>query len=101
MNTDLKAQARQSSQNAGSGSPFKQAIAWIALIAVWVLTPFIGDRIPQAISVLYWVFVVVAVLYGLMTAIKRKSWLLGIFSVLTAFAWPIILYAVLAGFGIS
>ena len=81
--------------------PTKQVIAWPALIAVWILTPMMGDRTPTALVVTYWVLMVAAVAYGLYVAIKQRSWPLGIFSVLTVFAWPIILFIIFSIFGIA
>ncbi|RAV32791.1 hypothetical protein DLJ54_01835 [Corynebacterium heidelbergense] len=81
--------------------PFNHAVAWPALLAVWGLTPFMGDRLPAALVIVYWVLLIGSVLYGLITAVRQRSWALGLFSVLTAFAWPITLFAIFAIYGIS
>ena len=67
-------------------------VAWVALVLVWVCTPFVGDDLPGVVTALYWVFLGAAVIFGLVMAVRGKRWLLGVFSVLTLFAWPILLF---------
>lgn len=81
--------------------PFTYAIAWPALVLVWILGPFVGGGTPKVLETLYWVFVVLAVVYGLVTAVKRKNIWLGICSVITLFAWPIELYLIISLFGFN
>lgn len=92
---------REGAGDPSAAGPLRPVIAWPALVAVWVLTPFMGDQLPSALVVAYWVLLVGAVLYGLGTAVRRRSWPLGIFSVLTALAWPITLFGILAIYGIN
>ena len=68
------------------------------LVAVWVATPFMGDRVPLWGQWLYWVVLIAVSVLGLVMAVRDKRPLLGIMSVLTLFAWPITL-AVALSFG--
>lgn len=71
----------------------------IAFIAIWIATPFINDR-SGAWGILYWCCVAIIPTIGIITAIRWRSVLLGIASVLTYLAWPIVLGVVLALGGI-
>lgn len=75
-------------------------VAWILLVLVWVVTPLVNDRASTALVVIYVALLVVGLVYGLFTAVKKKSWLLGVFSVVTLAAWPIMLFVILRLFGI-
>lgn len=70
---------------------WRHAIAWPVLIIVWIATPFIGGYTPPFWSTCYWVYLVAAVVFGLVTAWKKRSIFLALASVLTAGAWPIAL----------
>lgn len=75
-------------------------VAWVLLVLAWVVTPFVNDRASTALVVVYVALLLVGVVYGLFTTVKKKSWLLGVFSVVTLAAWPIMLFVILRFFGI-
>ncbi len=77
-----------------------KSTAWILLALTWIATPFLNDRTPTIFTALYVVLLACGFLYGIYTAWRTKSWLLGIASALTAFAWPIMLFVILRFFGI-
>lgn len=72
--------------------------AWIypLFVAVWIATPFMGDRVPMWGQWLYWAGLIAVSVLGFVIAVRDKRPLLGILSVLTLFAWPITLGVALA-----
>ena len=71
-------------------------VAWGLIVAVWICTPFINDRVPTALEWGYTTLTVVAVVFGAAVAIRSRAWILLILSILTAFAWPILLMVAFA-----
>lgn len=78
-----------------------KTVAWLLLLSVWVCTAFVNDRLGTPLTVGYVALTAVAVIYGVVTGARDKSWPLVVAAILTAFAWPILLFGVLALFGIS
>ncbi|MDO4631330.1 MAG: hypothetical protein Q4A82_03480 [Corynebacterium sp.] len=72
----------------------------VLLIAVWLATPFMGDDIPSWVVTLYTGYTVVVAALGLFVAWHRRSIVLAVASVLTLFAWFIVLLIGLSLFGI-
>jgi len=60
-----------------------------------------GDRVPGWAQWLYWIVLVAASVAGIVVAVRSRSWLLGVVSVLTFFAWPIVLVVALTAGGIA
>ncbi|AWB84938.1 hypothetical protein [Corynebacterium liangguodongii] len=79
----------------------KKTVLFLVLALVWVATPFMGDRVPQWAQVLYWVALVLASVTGVVLAVRSRSVLLGVVSLLTLFAWPIVLAVSLAAGGMG
>lgn len=75
------------------------SLAVLALVVVWVATPFVSDR-PSWVEPVYWAAVVVAVLWALFVAVRTKHWWLVAAALLTAVAWPLLLFVGLSLFGI-
>lgn len=44
--------------------PATKPLAWLLILATWVATPFINDRIPRFADWGYWILTAVAVVYG-------------------------------------
>ena len=65
-------------------------------VAVWIATPFMGGRVPVWGQWLYWVALIAVSVLGFVIAVRDKSALLGILSVLTLLAWPITLAVALS-----
>lgn len=65
-------------------------------LAVWIATPFMGDRVPVWGQWLYWVALIAVSVLGFVLAVRDKRPLLGILSVLTLLAWPITLVVALS-----
>ena len=65
-------------------------------LAVWIATPFMGDRVPVWGQWLYWVALIAVSVLGFVLAVRDKRPLLGILSVLTLLAWPITLAVALS-----
>ncbi len=64
--------------------------AYVLLAAVWVITPFTSWE-PAWVEPAFVGFNLVAVVIGIFVAFKCRNVLLGIMSVFTIFAWPILL----------
>ncbi|MDU0479454.1 hypothetical protein QVA66_09405 [Staphylococcus chromogenes] len=74
---------------------------FITLVLIWVATPFMGDRVPAWTQWGYWIILVSSVILGFVVAFKKRNLLLGLASLATLFAWPIILAVALAMGGIA
>lgn len=74
----------------------RTAYIYPIFLAVWIATPFMGDRVPVWGQWLYWVALIAASVLGFVIAVRDKRPLLGILSVLTLFAWPITLVVALS-----
>ena len=74
--------------------------AWTLILAVWIATPFIGDRLPSFAYWSYGLLLAAAVGFGLYTAWKTRSWFLAVMAVSCLAAWAIILVVGLALFGV-
>lgn len=70
--------------------PVKVAFLLIALITVWIATPFINDRSGYW-EMAYWICVAFIPTVGLVFAFRWQSLILGVASILTFLAWPILL----------
>ena len=79
----------------------RKIVLYPVLAAVWVATPFMGDRVPGWAQWLYWIVLVASSVAGIVVAVHTRSWLLGAVSVLTLFAWPIVLAVALAAGGMG
>lgn len=66
------------------------------LLAVWLVTPFMGDRVPAWSQWLYGIYLIAVCLAGIFMAFRHKNPVLGVLSGLTLFAWPITLVVALA-----
>lgn len=76
-----------------SGRVSKTAVGLVlvvALLALWVATPFINDR-SGAWGLIYWLCIVIVPTVGVILAFRWKNVLLGIVSAATFLAWPILL----------
>lgn len=73
---------------------------FFTLVLVWIATPFMGDRVPAWTQWAYWIILISSVILGLIVAFKHRSILLGLASLATLFAWPIMLAIALAMGGI-
>ena len=65
-------------------------------VAVWIATPFMGDRVPVWGQWLYWAVLIAVSVLGFVIAVRDKRALLGILSILTLLAWPITLAVALS-----
>lgn len=74
----------------------RTAYIYPIFVAVWIATPFMGDRVPMWGQWLYWVALIAVSVLGFVIAVRDKRPLLGILSVLTLLAWPIILAVALS-----
>ena len=74
----------------------RTAYIYPIFVAVWIATPFMGDRVPMWGQWLYWTSLIAVSVLGFVMAVRDKRPLLGILSVLTLFAWPITLVVALA-----
>lgn len=77
-------------------STIKAVAPWMLLLLPWLFTPFMGDQQPDVVNVGYIMLIGVAVVLGMYCAYKRKNIFLGIFSVVTVFCWPIMLFVALS-----
>lgn len=73
---------------------------FVTLVLIWVATPLMGDRVAAWAQWGYWIILVSSVVLGLVVALKNRNLLLGLASIATLFAWPIILAIALAMGGI-
>ena len=78
------------------GKGHRTAYIYAIFVAVWIATPFMGDHVPMWGQWLYWAGLIAVSVLGFVIAVREKRPLLGIFSVLTLFAWPITLGVALA-----
>ena len=74
----------------------RTAYIYPIFVAVWIATPFMGDRVPMWGQWLYWAVLIAVSVLGFVMAVRDKRPLLGILSVLTLFAWPITLVVALS-----
>ena len=74
----------------------RTAYIYPIFVAVWIATPFMGDRVPMWGQWLYWTSLIAVSVLGFVMAVRDKRPLLGILSVLTLFAWPITLVVALS-----
>ena len=77
----------------------QKVIGYLSLLPVWGAAPFLNDRSSALLVVLYVAYLLVAVGYSLWVGFRFKSSLLVALSLVTAFAWPIVLFLVLYFFG--
>lgn len=69
--------------------------AWLALIVPWVCAPFVGGDMPDWMQTTYFGLCVLIGAFGLAVACASRRWALGVASVVSAAAWPIVLLLVL------
>ena len=74
----------------------RTAYIYPIFVAVWIATPFMGDRVPVWGQWLYWAVLIAVSVLGFVIAVRDKRPLLGVLSVLTLFAWPITLVVALS-----
>ena len=74
----------------------RTAYIYPIFVAVWIATPFMGDRVPMWGQWLFWTSLIAVSVLGFVMAVRDKRPLLGILSVLTLFAWPITLVVALS-----
>ena len=74
----------------------RTAYIYPIFVAVWIATPFMGDRVPTWCQWLYWAVLIAVSVLGFVIAVRDKRPLLGILSVLTLLAWPITLAVALS-----
>ena len=74
----------------------RTAYIYPIFVAVWIATPFMGDRVPVWGQWLYWAVLIAVSVLGFVIAVREKRLLLGILSVLTLLAWPITLAVALS-----
>ena len=74
----------------------RTAYIYPIFVAVWIATPFMGDRVPVWGQWLYWAVLIAVSVLGFVIAVRKKRLLLGILSVLTLLAWPITLAVALS-----
>mgnify|MGYP007060171919 FL=1 len=74
----------------------RTAYIYPIVVAVWIATPFMGDRVPVWGQWLYWAVLIAVSVLGFVIAVRDKRPLLGVLSVLTLFAWPITLVVALS-----
>ena len=56
---------------------------YAVLAAVWIATPFMGDRVASWLKWTYWIVLVSASITGLVVAVRGRHLLLGVVSTLT------------------
>ena len=78
------------------GKNHRTAYIYPIFVAVWIATPFMGDRVPVWVQWIYWAGLIAVSVLGLVIAVRDKRPLLGVFSVFTLLAWPIILAVALS-----
>ena len=74
----------------------RTAYIYPIFVAVWIATPFMGDRVPVWGQWLYWAVLIAVSVLGFANAVRDRRPLLGILSVLTLLAWPITLAVALS-----
>ena len=74
----------------------RTAYIYPIFVAVWIATPFMGDRVPVWGQWLYWAVLIAVSVLGCVIAVRDKRALLGILSILTLLAWPITLAVALS-----
>ena len=74
----------------------RTAYIYPIVVAVWIATPFMADRVPVWGQWLYWAALIAVSVLGFVIAVRDKRPLLGILSILTLLAWPIILAVALS-----
>lgn len=74
----------------------RTAYIYPIFVAVWIATPFMGDRVPMWGQWLFWTSLIAVSVLGFVIAVRDKRPLLGVLSVLTLFAWPITLVVALS-----
>lgn len=74
----------------------RTAFIYPIFVAVWIATPFMGDRVPVWGQWLYWAVLIAVSVLGFVIAVRDRRPLLGVLSVLTLFAWPITLVVALS-----
>ena len=74
----------------------RTAFIYPIFVAVWIATPFMGDRVPVWGQWLYWAVLIAVSVLGFVMAVRDKRPLLGILSVLTLLVWPITLAVALS-----
>ncbi len=79
----------------------RAAVLYGALVAVWVVTPLMGDRVPVWGQWAYGVALVAVCAAGIITAVRGGRPVLGFVSLLTLFAWPILLVVAMGAGGVS
>ena len=74
----------------------RTAYIYPIVVAVWIATPFMADRVPVWGQWLYWAALIAVSVLGFVIAVRDKRPLLGILSILTLLAWPITLAVALS-----
>lgn len=84
-----------------TGSHTILVMVWVALLGVWIATPFMGDRVAPVLTGVYWAALIGSSLVGLVLAFRYRRLLLGLAGMLTLLAWPIVLGIALVSGGIA